>query len=409
MKVSRIIKRNLHRNILIIIQLAIGIIILVRALSVYNYFREEVNSYEESIKQNVYDIFLIPKNNGTLSGLVNQGDVGSILSTEIATYNLVKDDTRVKVGTFSNYSFRYSISDYSKDQYLKLPTNIENIKIYGTDRELLEMYDNKIIKGQGYNEYFENNDKNEEVIPIWISDKLASYNNIGDIVEIPEFDLTEKKAKFKIIGVIDSSYPTLQKLQNGGMDSSEEEDYYVIADTKLITDRKVLSGIYIQLKEGIDPEEFQQEINSKCEETKLQMQSLESRIDRFYSFSKWNVRFIYYGIIIIVLTSFSIISIILNTILNREGEIGIRFALGARKKNIAIELCSEIIFLLLAAELVSLPFIGLIIWGSNQVIFRWWIFGIVTLMNIIIILLCIIPIFIRIFRMTPVKLINKGR
>lgn len=265
MKLNRIIGKNLRRNILIIIQLAIGMLILVRALSVYNYFREEANSYRQSIKPSVYDIYLIPKDSGTVSGMVNNDSYGDVVSRERETYDLVKDDARVRVATFSNYSFGYRLSDYTEEKYFKIPKDIVSIRMFGTDRELFEMYENKIISGQGYKEYYQNNDNDEKVIPIWISDKLATYNKVGDIIEIPEFDLAQSNQKFKIIGVIDSRYPTLQKLQNGGIESSKEEDYFIIADSKLITDRKVMSGIYIQLQEGVDAKEFQKEMNSKFE------------------------------------------------------------------------------------------------------------------------------------------------
>ena len=169
-----------------------------------------------------------------------------------------------------------------------------------------------------------------------------------------------------------------------------------------------MSGIYIQLQEGVDAKEFQKEMNSKFETIKLQMISLESKIDRFYSFSRWNIRYIYYGIIIGILTSLSIISIILNSIKKREREIGIKFALGARRINILLEVSFEIIMLFFIALLVSLPFIPLANLGTIQTTFRWWIIGVVIIMNLILIALCIFPIFVRIFRMTPVKLINKG-
>jgi len=123
----------------------------------------------------------------------------------------------------------------------------------------------------------------------------------------------------------------------------------------------------------------------------------------------YQMKYFFYGVIVLILSSFGIISTILFSILKRKKEFGIRIATGASKKHISKMIIGEIAALFLFSQLLSILIALFICNGSKSLILNWESIGICLLITLVLGIISIVPAFIRVFKMKPVELIHERR
>ena len=121
------------------------------------------------------------------------------------------------------------------------------------------------------------------------------------------------------------------------------------------------------------------------------------------------MKYFYYGVIILILSSFGIISTILFSILKRKREFGVRIAVGASKKDIAKMITGEIAALFIISQVLSILIALLISNGSKTLILNLESIGLCLLIILVLDIISIIPALIRVFKMKPVELIHERR
>jgi len=123
----------------------------------------------------------------------------------------------------------------------------------------------------------------------------------------------------------------------------------------------------------------------------------------------YSMKYFFYGVIILILSSFGIISTILFSILKRKREFGVRIAVGASKKDIAKMITGEIAALFIISQVLSILIALLISNGSKTLILNWESIGKCLLVTLVLGIISIIPALIRVFKMKPVELIHERR
>ena len=110
----------------------------------------------------------------------------------------------------------------------------------------------------------------------------------------------------------------------------------------------------------------------------------------------------------LLLSSFGILSVSFSTLIKRQKEIGVRFALGARKSNLSIMFGLELVLLYLisgvAAYLCAFGVEHLV----PQILIDLKVVGIAYFVAGVFMLISVIPLVIKTFKLEPIELIREA-
>ncbi|MFA9397692.1 MAG: ABC transporter permease [Clostridiaceae bacterium] len=400
------LRKKPYRNIGIVIQLILGSLIMILALSNYRFYQKQYEKDKKIITPNVYRIDLFGKESyeiGSESGLSLP-----MTNQEVSekTYSLVASEPGIdKVGVGINRTISCPYDSNDKSGYLK-SVSVE-VKGCFYNKELTELYITKVKKGIDFKEYFSSTDKDENIVPMLVSEAIESENPIGSIVKIkiPQGGVN----RFKIIGVIDEKYTTLDQLYNNNLPDPYGEYYFIAGD--LLYNNDDYAYVYASIKDGYKAEDVNKSIQSKVEDTiMVYFYSLEKMAegDKFYAVST-TAKPLFYGIIVLILSTFGIISTVLSSLLKRKREFGVRIAVGASKKYIMRMIVGEIAFLFISSQIISIIISAVVSFFNEKRVLDLTVLGINFLVILILLIISIIPAFIRIYRMKPVDLIYNRR
>ncbi len=400
------LKKKHYRNIGIILQLTLGSLIMTLALSNYRFYEREYEAEQKIITPNVYKIDIFPKKassvgadlTSSFDGITDNGE-----KSAQAINSIVEKDANIdKIGKGFDCNLALDKSTDGDSQLLKSSRGY--IEVYSENKELTEMCINKVKKGMDFAHYFASEESNSSIVPMLVSEAVEKENPIGSVVTLPE----EENTKFKIIGVLDEKYPILDQLYSGKAAAEMNGLYYCVTGG-LFNSR--YSFVYVKLKDGVNVSEAKKSFVSNLDS------SLDAQFATLKQFSEGNLvagidrtaKPIFYGIIILILSTFGVISIVLASLLKRKRELGIRIAAGASKKHIIEMITGEIACLFIFSQIISIVITALMSFINDRRIFDLKILGISSSVIIILLVISLIPIFIKVLRMKPIDLIYEWR
>lgn len=400
------ITKNPLRNLAIIFQIVLGTIVLSQALSNYRYFTATKHNAETLIENNVYNLLYVLKS-GYKVGNEYTDRTKAIPEDELITvpYNFAKSDSRVeKIGFEScEYSgFKYTENEKKSENILK--SKIGTIGATACDKELTEMYKFKVKIGMGFSEYYKS-EKNDNFIPILISEELSKDNSVGSIVKLPK-GIDSKQKDYKIIGILDSSYPLLDQIYYMGSAERNNNGYFCIVGSLFNNN---YAHMYVKLKDGVNKGEMKNDYDKRVGEGKeIQFFGLNDMVETLLFPTAHIIQYIFYGIIILILTSFGVIGTVLASIVKRKQEFGTRIAVGATKTNIQKLVIGELVSLFIFSVTLGLLISRIMTNMSRTKTFIWdfYVIGISVGIVFIMMLISAIPALLRMTKMKPIDLVH---
>jgi len=396
-------RKHLSRNISIMIQLMLGSLIMMLAFASYNGSINMYNQTKKVIKPNVIMASVVD-NKSVLDRGSDSGLGGSLFVEEAnnLAYSIIKDKSQIEMIGKDAYNI-IGYNEITRELPGILKCSGDLVCINSCDRTVTEMFKFKVKEGIDFQSYFSSSGS-DAYIPLIISKKLEKENAIGSIVDLPNID---SSSKFKIIGVMDESYPTLFQVNNAGDPYLPYDGYYCIAG-RLINNN--YQDIFAKLKDGTSIGTAEQDWNKSLDkDKKFQLISLNEMKENMLLNIPYSMKYFFYGVIILILSSFGIISTILFSILKRKREFGVRIAVGASKKDIAKMITGEIAALFIISQVLSILIALLISNGSKTLILNLESIGLCLLIILVLDIISIIPALIRVFKMKPVELIHERR
>jgi len=361
------------------------------------------NQTKKVIKPNVIMASVVD-NKSVLDRGSDSGLGGSLFVEEAnnLAYSIIKDKSQIEMIGKDAYNI-IGYNEITRELPGILKCSGDLVCINSCDRTVTEMFKFKVKEGIDFQSYFSSSGS-DAYIPLIISKKLEKENAIGSIVDLPNID---SSSKFKIIGVMDESYPTLFQVNNAGDPYLPYDGYYCIAG-RLINNN--YQDIFAKLKDGTSIGTAEQDWNKSLDkDKKFQLISLNEMKENMLLNIPYSMKYFFYGVIILILSSFGIISTILFSILKRKREFGVRIAVGASKKDIAKMITGEIAALFIISQVLSILIALLISNGSKTLILNWESIGKCLLVTLVLGIISIIPALIRVFKMKPVELIHERR
>lgn len=418
------INNQKKRNILLIIQLSIGFFMMFLILGVSEYYSQTSIKSQRIIEQGLYNVWFNPKgiaeNYQKLTSTfkaVSEIDYASI-KPEVQlpkAMQLIKKDNRIEAAG-KQYSTVLYKDELNNSNINSIKANTDNLVVICNDEVSDKFFNYQIIKGQNFNDYHSDADKKNNIIPILVGAPLVKQNPIDSIVEIPECinTATEKAFKFRVIGVLNPVYPSLIDFNSSG--SLENGGYVVIIPKLVIYSKEIKSDyqdIVIKLKNKKDVNKIEKEYTKEIGGCNIQIHDISSSIESIKSNgANAAVTSLGYCIVVLLLSCFGIISVSLSSLAKRKKEIGIRFAIGAKKKHIVSLLEGEYIILFLAAGVVSF-LIALIVSnfiknGNDKMIYvNLHIVGITSITIFIFMIISILPLIREVYKLNPIELIKE--
>lgn len=400
------IRKNIWRNLAIVFQIILGTIVLSQALSNYRYFIATKYKAETLIANNVYDLsYTNITNNKIGSDDMNSQD--TILPQESVSvpFKFIKTDNRVEKIGLGNSEFNgFKYGDDEKLSKSILKSKIQSIGVTAYNKELTQMYNFKVKKGVDFSDYYRaNND--DKLIPMLISEELAADNSIGSIVKLPA-NLDPEQKDYKIIGILDSGYPLLSEIYDMAMVGRPDNGYFCIIGSLINND---YAHVYAKFKDSVSKDEVKRDYDKRVGEGKeIQFFGLNDMAETLLLPASEKVQYIFYGIIILILTSFGVIGTVLASIVKRKTEFGIRVAIGATKSNIQRLVMGELITLFMFSVTIGLLISRLMSSMSTMSAYIWDFYVISISVGIVFVLMIIsaIPALLRITKMKPVDLVQ---
>lgn len=418
------IKKGFIKNLFITIQLFISFLVMLLVLGSMEYLIESSNKALNIIKANIIRVYNGEKNelnnDNTLTlnsfNLKPQETANNIFPKCLEdTLNLIKKDSRVKsIGkAYSTVLYEDSLKNSSENS---IRANTRNLLIICNDEVANTYYNYKTIKGENFSSYYSKNKKEDTLIPILVGPVLERDNPLGSVVEIPKCfnDETKLPYKFKIIGVLDPFMPTVDdergdtKLDNGG---------FVVIIPRLVMNTGTdlnYTKILFQLKDEKALASMDKEYRHILSYSDTQFTNISDKFEAQKSDdSKGSIGKIVYCILLLTLCSFGVISISLATVIKRRKEIGIRFAIGAGKKDMVAVLAGEFVALFAAAEIAAIlvAFIIASFLKSDRIsplVIDLRSIGISSLTMLVFMIISVLPLIIKMFRLSPIEFIRNN-
>lgn len=351
------LNKQKKRSLSIIIQVSLEFLIMFLVFGSMEYLIQSSERAQEVIKPNVLDVNWTGK--GELSKneqLVDNSFTFQSSTTAqnyypqnlIDTYNLLKKDRRIKsLGkTYHTVLYEDSLQNSNKNS---IKANTKNLLIVCNDNVVSNYYNYKIIKGENFSSYYIKSNRDRNVIPILIGPPLENKNPIGSIIEIPGcIDTNTSKAyKFEVIGILNPLYSVEQDFSGG---TSLDCDGFVVVIPRLVMYNSSLklnySHIMCELKNNDDLGKIENEYKNKLSYCDIYFYDISSHLKSIKSnFKGVHIGELSYCVIMLTLSAFGIISISLSTLIKRKKDMGIRFAIGAKRSHIITLLVGEYIIL----------------------------------------------------------------
>lgn len=393
------IKKNKLRNLAIVVQLIFGIVILSNSLANYKHYISTREKAESASSRNVYEVSVIEKERGNNVGLTrNHSGIPDAKDQLSTLYKIAQESKMVEKIGFEGFgcnSCEYTDEEENEGKFI-LKSKIKTIGIVDYSKELTEMYNFKMKSGMNFSQYYKLR-KGEDVSPMLISPQLSKDNPIGSIVKLPRGG-----QKYKVIGVLDNSCPLLSELYNMGTLDKPNKGYFCVIGS-LISNQK--THIYIKLKDGVSKGEGKNDFDKKLgEKFQTQFFGLDDMAETVTLPAPYEARYIFYGIIILVLASFGIINTVLSTILKRKKEFGTRIAVGATKAQIEKLVIGEFIIFFAFSAVIGLIIAKLI--SGQQAVWDFSVIGISIGTVFLILVISMIPAYFRMRKMNPVDLVH---
>ncbi|GKX67040.1 ABC transporter permease [Inconstantimicrobium mannanitabidum] len=392
-------KKNKLRNLVIVVQLIFGIVILSNSLANYKYYISTREKAENASSSNVYEVSVENKADIFKVGEARDHQYISGEENQISTvYKIAKESKLVEKIGFEGLgcnSCQYTNEEENEGKFI-LKSKIKTIGIVEYSKELTEMYNFKMKSGMNFSQYYKS-EKAEDVIPMLISPQLSKDNPIGSIVKLPGGG-----KKYKVIGVLDNSCPLLNELYNMGCLYKPNNGYFCVIGS-LLTNKK--THLYIKLKDGVSKAEGKNDFDKKLgEKFETQFFGLDDMAETVTLPAPYAARYILFGIIILVLSSFGIINTVLSTILKRKKEFGTRIAVGATKAQIEKLVIGEFIIFFAFSAFIGLIIAKLI--SGQQAVWDFSVIGISIGIVFLILVISMIPAYFRMRKMNPVDLVH---
>lgn len=406
------LEKQKSKTVFLIFELTLGFLIMFLILGSIEHYSQAIDKSLEVIKPNIFEVYWNPK--GSFSkdekltmSFCNEKDNNQDwhVTAPKDTLNILKSDRRIKsIGK----TFATVINPKSSNKNY-IQANVLNLLIICNDYNASKFYNYKIIKGKNFVDYYKNN--KDEVIPILIGPPLEKKNPIGSIVEIPYCTnpKTKKPLKFRVIGVLDPSMPTVEdSIVNEGVDNNG----YVVIMPKLVMYNKEKEGrfdsIFFELRNLKDAKFVKKELSNRLGYCDVDIQN-ESKhlVNEKKGNIEQKVGIVVYSIIMLILSSFGIISISLSSLMKRKKEIGVRFAMGAKKSHIIILLCGEFIGLFIISGLISLVLSYIFSKMNGSMLIDLKVIGFVFCAIFIFMIISILPLLCKLFKLTPIQFIKE--
>lgn len=402
--IFKTIKKNKLSSSAFIIELSLGSIIIMLALASYQYCLGSLNKSKEVLVPNVYRVDIIQKSDdlmGTDLAMAGQNSMYAIMQKIQFLNSLLEKNKNIEtIGKGENGGFGFLPEDREQANMIKCPIN--NVDVYSQNKELTKMYDYKVKEGMSFAQYYSSNPSNEKVIPILITEELQKDNPIGSIIRFPK-----NQNNYKIIGVLDRNYPTLENLSDQYGDTRYNLQYACV--TVGLIDAEYFD-IYVKLKDGADVEAVKKELDAEVSPTEtVQFTSLNKWAENILNGKSYTIRFVYYGVVILILSSFGIICTVMNSVNRRKREFGVRIAVGATKKYIEKLVVGEISVLFAISQIITLIFAFLMGRGSKGLAFNWKVITVSLGLVLFLTIISTVPVLVRVVRMKPIDLIHERR
>ena len=402
--IFKTIRKNKLRNSAFIIELSLGSIIIMLALASYQYCLGTLNKSKEVLVPNVYKVEIIQKSDDLMGNdlsMTGQDSMYAIMQkTQFLNSLLEKNKNIETIGKGENGGFGFLPEDREQANMIKSPIN--HIDVYSQNKELTKMYDYKVKEGMSFAQYYSSNPSSEKVIPILITEELQKDNPIGSIIRFPK-----NQNNYKIIGVLDRNYPTLENLSDQYGDTRNNLQYACV--TVGLIDSEYFD-IYVKLKDGADVEAVKKELDAEVSPTEtVQFTSLNKWAENILNGKSYTIRFVYYGVVILILSSFGIICTVMNSVNRRKREFGVRIAVGATKKYIEKLVVGEISVLFAISQIITLIFAFLMGRGSKGLAFNWKVITVSLGLVLFLTIISTVPVLVRVVRMKPIDLIHERR
>lgn len=402
--IFKTIKKNKLSSSAFIIELSLGSIIIMLALASYQYCLGTLNKSKEVLVPNVYRVDIIQKSDdlmGTDLAMAGQDSMDAIMQkTQFLNSLLEKNKNIETIGKGENGGFGFLPEDREQANMIKCPIN--NVDVYSQNKELTKMYDYKVKEGMSFAQYYSSNPSSEKVIPILITEELQKDNPIGSIIRFPK-----NQNNYKIIGVLDRNYPTLENLSDQYGDTRYNLQYACV--TVGLIDSEYFD-IYVKLKDGADVEAVKKELDAEVSPTEtVQFTSLNKWAENILNGKSYTIRFVYYGVVILILSSFGIICTVMNSVNRRKREFGVRISVGATKKYIEKLIVGEISVLFVISQMITLIFAFLMGRVSKGLAFNWKVITVSLGLVLFLTIISTVPVLVRVVRMKPIDLIHERR
>lgn len=328
------IKSQILRTVLTIIIIGIGIWALVGILSAVKALENTISSDFASMGANTFNIqryeFRVNSNNGGEKRKVNP----------IISYNNIREFMDVYEYPFSQVSVSFQGTAGAEVKFESEKTDPE-VQVYGVNENYLENTGTKVDEGRNFTIFdIQNNAKVCLIGADFTKNLFKNDNPINKTISI-------RGVKFKIIGLLESKGATFGNNQDlkvlipiqvaRGIYTNPNINYNIsvrVDDKEMLQSAQDEAVIKFRNVRGLNPVE---ENNFGLERSDDLINRI-GRITGFLETAAWII-----SIITILGSSIALMNIMLVSVTERTREIGVRKALGAKRKTISTQFFMETI------------------------------------------------------------------
>lgn len=418
-------KKQGAKNLLLIVELTLGMFIMFMVLGRIEYTVQVADKALSVIDKDIYQVFTRNKEyddgNIAKSSFFSKDNVKE-LPKDILSWmpKIIDEDSKIKnkiavVG--KSFVSQIFLNRNEGNSYGELKCNYNTIFFAANDKNNMNFYHYKVIRGDDFASYYNKKPKESDINAILIGPPLEKRNPIGSIITVPLYTdyKTKQPLEFKVIGVLDPNYPTLDSEggQNLGLSNNGYEIIFDKLPTNPVNGKEIINGVHLKLKNKNDIKVIEEELSEKFEGASVKLFNEGERYSSVKEGAKFEIRNIVFVVAMLLISSFGIISISFSTLIKREKEIGIRTAVGAKKRSIVFLLIGEIIIVyiiafsisIIAAALKSKPASSV---NPSYILIDSKVIMGSLLITLIYMFISILPLFIKILRLKPVELIRKS-
>jgi len=240
-------------------------------------------------------------------------------------------------------------------------------KVLGTTPDFEEVRDFRTVQGRYFNEEEERLSARVAVLGSRVRELLfPGMNAVGETIRIG-------KIPFRVVGVLESKGATVDGL-------SEEDNQVVIplrTAMRRVFNLDYLKLIYVQVSDRNLLAEAEKEVAhllrtrhrmkylSRDDDFGIQNQRviLDARLETMESFNQMTLGL---GSVALLVGGIGILSVMLLSVRERRNEVGLRVAVGARRRDIMIQFLVEALLLGVAGGLIGVALGVLVAWGVGQ-------------------------------------------